>query len=236
LYRTLSEEILFFGKWRETVGHEEWFALQVRTGAERQVATTLRAKGYEEFLPLWTVTRKSVSSLMPLFPGYLFCQINPHAQGLIVTTPGVIRILAFGGRPAPIDPEEIRSIQIIVNSGVPLCTWWGLQLGDKVYVQDGPLRGAVGIVTSIRAKQRLVVSIPMMMRTIAAEIDPEWVTALGPLPAHKPPVSGGYGNPLGKSSAATARTTPALGMLPVLPDQQQNLWGSEGVERRMSQA
>ena len=57
-----------------------------------------------------------------------------------------------------------------------------------MYIQEGPLQGAVGVLTSIRAKQRLVVSITMMMRTIAAEVDPEWVTALSPLPPRKPPI------------------------------------------------
>jgi len=168
----------------------EWFALQVRTRTEHQVATMLRAKGYEEFLPTQNVkNKKSASFPAPLFPGYVFCRINPNVHGLIVTTPGVIRIVEFGGKPAPIDPEELRSVQLIVNSGVPTCVWQGLHLGDKVYIQEGPLQGAVGVLTSIRAKQRLVVSITMMMRTVAAEVDPEWVTALSPLPPRKPPAS-----------------------------------------------
>ena len=169
---------------------QNWFALHVRIRTEHQVATILRAKGYEEFLPLWNARRKGVTSPTPLFPGYVFCRMNPRAQGLIVTTPGVIRIVSFGGRPAPIDPEEVRSLQIIVNSGLPICSWRGLHPGDKVHIQEGPLRGAVGIITSIRAKQRLVVSIPMMMRSIAAEIDPDWVAAAGLVSPHKAPVSG----------------------------------------------
>ena len=94
----------------------EWFALQVRTRTEHQVATMLRAKGYEEFLPTHNVkNKKSASFPAPLFPGYVFCRINPNAHGLIVTTPGVIRIVEFGGKPAPVDPEELRSVQLIVN-------------------------------------------------------------------------------------------------------------------------
>ncbi len=155
----------------------EWFALQVRIRAEHQVATVLRTKGYEEFLPTHGVTKKKDSSPLPLFPGYVFCRINPNAHGRIVTTPGVIRFVQFGGKPAPIDPEEIRSVQLIVNSGVPICVSHGLQLGDSVYIQKGPLRGAVGVLAGIRSKQRLIVSITMMMRTVIAEIDPEWVKA-----------------------------------------------------------
>lgn len=205
---------------------ENWFALHVRIKTEDRVAAILRAKGYEEFLPLWNVRRKSVSSPTPLFPGYVFCRMNPRAQGLIVTTPGVIRIVAFGGRPAPIAPEEIRSIQIIVNSGLPISTWRGLHLGDKVQIQDGPLRGAVGIITSIRTKQRLVVSIPMMMRTIAAEIEPDWVAAANPVPPPKPPVSVGH---LGGAWQRTGTTdSPGHGISSMQHSQPSALWNAGG--------
>jgi|SRR6476646_772801 len=161
----------------------EWFALQVRSRTEHQVAAILQSKGYEEFLPVSRVRKKDSWCAVPLFPGYVFCRINPHSCGLIVTTPGVIRFVEFGGRPASIDPEEIKSIQVIVNSGVAACVMQGVHLGDRVCIQEGPLKGAIGILTSIRAKQRLVVSITMMMRTVAAEVDPSWVAALTPLPS-----------------------------------------------------
>ena len=163
----------------------EWFALQVRTRTERQVAAILQSKGHEEFVPIYRLQRKRGPRAVPLFPGYVFCRINPHACGLIVTTPGVIRFVEFGGRPAAIDPEEIKSIQLILSSGAPTYVLMGLHLGDRVCIREGPLRGAIGVLTSMRAKQRLVVSITMMMRTVAAEVDPEWVAVVAPLSQRK---------------------------------------------------
>lgn len=165
---------------------DQWFALQVRTRTEPQVSTILRAKGYEEFLPTYKARRSGTVTDSPLFPGYLFCRITSQACGLIVTTPGVIRIVEFGGKPAPIDSDEIRSLQVLVTSGAPLSAWHGLELGDRVYIEEGPLRGAVGVLTSFRAKQRLTVSITLMMRTVSAEIDHEWVTSLSPVRLRKP--------------------------------------------------
>jgi transcription antitermination factor NusG len=156
----------------------EWFALQVKSRTEYQVANMLRAKGYEEFLPARSTTKKEGVSLAPLFPGYVFCRLNPNAHGLVVTTPGVIRIVGFGGKAVPIDPEELQSIQLIVKSGVPTCVLHGLHPGDRVCVREGPLRGAIGVLTSIRAQRRFVVSLSMMMRTVAIEVAPEWITTL----------------------------------------------------------
>lgn len=153
-----------------------WFALQVRSRTEYLVATHLHSKGYEEFLPVSRVKKRGSWHDVPLFPGYVFCRINPHSCGLIVRTPGVIRFVEFGGRPALIDPEEIKSVQVIVNSGVAACVLEGLHPGDRVCIQEGPLKGTIGILTSVRAKQRLVVSITMMMRAVAVEVDPLWVT------------------------------------------------------------
>jgi transcription antitermination factor NusG len=160
---------------------DQWFALQVKIRTEHQVATILRSKGYEEFLPTHNVNKKQTADRKPLFPGYVFCRVNPMCVGLIVTTPGVLRIVKFGEKPAPIDPEEIRSIQLIADSGVPLSILQGLSVGDKVSIEDGPLRGAIGILSSIRSGRRLLVSISMMMRTVAAEVNPEWVRAVIPL-------------------------------------------------------
>ena len=163
--------------------HGQWFALQVRTRTEQQVATMLRWKGYEEFLPTHSVKKKNVSLQVPLFPGYIFCKVSAHAYGLIVTTPGVIRVVEFGGKPAPVDPEEIRSLQLIIGAGVSISVWKGLNVGDKVRIEQGPLQGAVGILASMRPKQRLLVSISMMMRTVVAEVNPEWVTTVDRKPA-----------------------------------------------------
>lgn len=171
------------------VVQNEWFALQVRTRTEQQVAMMLRAKGYEEFLPTCSVKKNCISYDAPLFPGYVFCRVNANVYGLIVTTPGVIRIVEFGGKPAPIDPEEIRSIQVLTNSGAPLCVWKGLNIGDKVRVEEGPLQGVVGILTSILPKQRLLVSISMMMRTVVVEVDPEWVKAVSPRIPRQAPIA-----------------------------------------------
>jgi len=158
----------------------EWFALQVKVHKEYQVAAILRSKGYEEFLPTRPIMKHNTSLQAPLFPGYVFCRTSPEVHGLMVTTPGVIRIVKFGNKPARIDPEELRSIQLAVDSGAPIYVSKGLHIGDKVRIQNGPLRGVIGILSSMYRRQRLLISITMMMRTVVAEVDPEWVTTIKP--------------------------------------------------------
>lgn len=157
-----------------------WFALQVRVRMELSVSAMLRAKGYEEFLPLrWS--NLSQSHAEPLFAGYVFCRLAPEACGRFVTTPGVIRVVGFGGRPTPVDAEEIIALQLVDKARWPVSACEGFHVGDKVVIEEGPLRGVSGILSSVRGQHRLLISVQILMRTVAVEVRPEWVTSLEPL-------------------------------------------------------
>jgi transcriptional antiterminator NusG len=157
-----------------------WFALQVRTQHERGVADFLRGSGYEWFLPMykcrkrWSDRVKEIET--PLFPGYLFCRFNPIERLPILKVPGVIQIVGYNRQPSEIDASEIRAIQTLVASGIPNQPWPYLHAGDKVQIESGPLRGMSGILTDFKGKHRLIVSITLLKRAVAVEIDAALIT------------------------------------------------------------
>jgi transcription termination/antitermination protein NusG len=159
-----------------------WFALQVRMRMELRVSAMLRAKGYEEFLPLQSPGARSAAE--PLFAGYVFCRLAPEACGRFVTTPGVIRVVGFGGRPAPVDPDEIIALQTVDKAKWPIAPCEEFHVGDKVIIEEGPLRGVSGVLSSVRGRHRLLISVQILMRTVAVEITPEWVASLEPIKRH----------------------------------------------------
>jgi transcription antitermination factor NusG len=152
-----------------------WFALQVRTQQEAGVAELLGGKGYEWFLPRYMCRKRWSDRIrevqLPLFPGYLFCRFNPLNRLPILKTPGVFRIVGYNRQPTPVDDAEIRSIQTLVCSGMPNQPWPFLHVGDRVQIESGPLRGAQGILTEFKGKHRLIVSITLLQRAVAVEID-----------------------------------------------------------------
>ena len=154
------------------------FAPQVQVRMELQVAVMLRAKGYEEFLPL---RRSPRCHSDPLFAGYVSCRISPEACGRFVTTPGVIRVVNFGGKPAPVNPEEIAALQLIEESKYAATAMEGLHVGDRITIEDGPLRNIRGTLSSIRGEHRLLTSVTIMMRTVAVEVRPEWIRSVEPV-------------------------------------------------------
>src|SRR5664280_350305 len=140
--------------------------------------STLRGKGYQEFFPLYRSRRRwsdrTKELELPLFPGYSFCQFDVNHRLPILTTPGVIGIVGAGKIPVPVDLEEIEAIRAILRSGLAAQPWPLLRVGSKVYIEGGPLAGLEGIITNTDKVYRLVVSVSLLQRSVAVEIDREW--------------------------------------------------------------
>jgi transcription antitermination factor NusG len=111
---------------------------------------------------------------LPLFPGYLFCRFDVRDRLPILTTPGVISIVGAGKTPVPVDDEEIEAIRAILRSGLAAQPWPFLRVGSKVYVEGGPLAGVEGIIANTDKVYRLVVSVSLLQRSVAVEINREW--------------------------------------------------------------
>jgi transcription antitermination factor NusG len=159
-----------------------WFALHVRSRAEQVVAASLRSKGYEAFLPLyrslnrWSDRVREVS--LPLFPGYVFCRFDPSRRLPIITTPGVVAVAGLGKSPEPVDLAELEAIQVLIRSGVPAVPWPYMRAGEPVRIERGALEGIEGILTAVKNEYRVVLSVTLLQRSVAVEIDRDWVRPL----------------------------------------------------------
>lgn len=144
-----------------------WYALQIRSRYERCVAGLLTAKGYEVFLPTYT-DPKRVERV--LFSGYLFCRVSEGVTGKIVTTSHVHRIVG-GPKPIPIDDQEIQNVRQIVRPQIRPQPHRYLPTGARVRIESGPLAGVEGVLASDKASKRLVISIHLLKRSVAAILD-----------------------------------------------------------------
>jgi transcription antitermination factor NusG len=176
-----------------------WFALQTRCRYENFVANHLRGSGYELFLPVYKCRRHWSDRIkefeLPLFPGYVFCRFNPLDRLPILVTPGVVRVVGVGKKPVPVDDAEVIAIRTVVESGLPGRSWPFLQVGQRVKVEQGPLSGIEGILMAFRGRHRLVLSVTLLQRSVAVEVDGAWVNATGSgLPANFPStcLAGGF--------------------------------------------
>ena len=159
-----------------------WFALQVRTRHEQGVASHLESIGYEWFLPLYKCRKRWSDRIketeVPLFPGYLFCRLNPQDRLPILKTPGVLQIVGYNRNPVPVDEMEINALQRLVSSGVPNHPWPYLEVGEQVRIESGPLRGLEGRIVEFKGNHRLVLSVKLLQRSVAVEMDSAFVEAV----------------------------------------------------------
>jgi len=165
----------------------DWFAVQVRSRYENAVATCLSAKGYECFLPTYWSRRRWSDRIkdleLPLFPCYFFCRFDPKDRLPILKTPSLISIVGIAQNPVPVDDAEIEAVRTLVNSGLRHQPWPYVSIGQKVRIEYGALWGLEGILQSFKGRHRIVVSVTLLQRSVAAEIDSAWVT---PTPQHLP--------------------------------------------------
>lgn len=162
---------------------QSWFAIHIRMHDHNTVDTVLRHKGYEVFDPSYNDTRliggREKSVRKPLFPGYLFCSLDPHYRLPVLTVPGVISILGVGNMLTPVAPEEIDAIRRTVASGLPVEPYRLLQPGEPVRVKKGPLAGIVGVVVNYKGKCRLVITVKALNdRSVSVELDRSAITPL----------------------------------------------------------
>jgi transcription antitermination factor NusG len=156
-----------------------WFAILVRTSKEKTASLLLENTGYECFVPTskyirrWSDRIKEVE--VPLFPGYFFCRMNPHNRLPVLMTPGVIQIVGVGKTPIPVEEEEMAAIRRVGKSGLPTMPWPYLEVGHVVRIEEGPLNGLTGIVLKIKSGLKLVLSVSLLQRSVAVEIDRTWV-------------------------------------------------------------
>jgi|SRR5271157_834772 len=175
-------------------GSLPWFAIRVRSRAEQLVGTALSGKGYEIFLPTYLECRRYSSCVKKvdaaLFPGYLFCRLDVNRRLPVLSTTGVEHIVSTAGAPHPIEESEIAAIRTVIESRLATVPWPYLKVGTPVRIEFGPLAGLEGLVVTEKSRQRLVLSVHLLQRSVAVEIERSWVRPLAPAAARRAAVPG----------------------------------------------
>jgi transcription antitermination factor NusG len=163
-----------------------WFALQVRTRWENSTAVLLEGKGYKTLLPTHKTKKRWIGKMRevmaPLFPGYVFCNFDPQKRLPILITPGVISVVSLGRVPLPVDDAEIAAIEKVVASGCQAEPFPYLEVGQRIRIENDSLYGLEGMLVQFKGSSRIVVSVSLLRRSVALEID-RWSVA--PLEASK---------------------------------------------------
>lgn len=159
-----------------------WYAVQTCANHEKRVRQQLDLRVVETYLPVYESVRqwkdRRVRRELPLFPGYLFVRLALCDRLRVLRTPSVVRIVEFGGQAAALPDQEIEILRRGLTHELGIEPYPYLKVGRRVRVRTGPLQGLEGILVRKKNRSRFVISVDLIMRSVAVEID---VTELEPI-------------------------------------------------------
>ena len=154
----------------------QWFAVWTRSRHEVVVREQLEKKRIDAFLPTiprwsrWKDRKKKID--WPLFPGYCFARFDPDDVLPILKCTGVVSIVSFDGKPAPIPEFELESIRVLVGSDLQYDPCPLVREGMMVEVVHGPLRGVIGrLLRKDTRHARLVLSVDLIGQAVSVEVE-----------------------------------------------------------------
>jgi len=154
---------------------EQWFAVRTKSNREAVVTRALTGKGLDAWFPRYRDHRpNSLIHGKAAFPGYVFCRLNVTRRMPVLTTPGVIGLVSSGKIPLPLDPNEITSLRLVMESLLPVGPHSYLKDGDSVRITSGPLMGAEGYIVRTNV-DHLVVCITLLQRSVCVAVESQWL-------------------------------------------------------------
>jgi len=89
----------------------------------------------------------------------------------ILQVPGVASLVGFAGTPTALPESDIERLKQGLASGVRAQPHPFLTIGRKVRIKSGPLAGVAGILLRRKNALRVVVSLSLIQRSVALEVD-----------------------------------------------------------------
>lgn len=151
-------------------GTVDWYLLQTKAGQEKLALENLERQKYHPWLPKLRVRRRRGVRIEPMFPGYLFVQLNPTVDnfGPIRSTLGVLRLVQFGSVYARLPERFVMELrQRADEHGICESAKPTLHAGDRVEIIDGVLSGYEAVVAEIKSRDRIALLLDIAGRHVA---------------------------------------------------------------------
>lgn len=166
----------------EPPSNPRWYAVYTCSRREKRVAEVLAKRQVEFFLPTYKTVRRwkdrRVTLDLPLFPGYVFTRIKAGDRLRVLEVPGVVRFVCFDGRPQPLPDCDVEALRNGLCMKLKAQPYPYLKVGHRVRIKYGPLQGVEGILVRKKDSLRLVISLDLIMRSVAVEVDAADIEAL----------------------------------------------------------
>ncbi len=154
-----------------------WTAVRTKPRCEKAFARYCEGHKVPHYLPLRRrverYQRRTVTTWLPMFPGYVFVQYNPERSGELVNSHKILNILDIGPTGEAVLVEELRALQKMEALGrtAEIEVMPEIVPGEKVRITGGPLHGVTGIVERRVGSVRVTVNVEILGQAVATEMD-----------------------------------------------------------------
>jgi transcription antitermination factor NusG len=156
--------------------HERmWFAVYAHSRHEKTVEQKLKIREIDSFLPLYREIHRWKNGCkqeleLPLFPNYLFVRIGKAERSRVLDVPGVLGLIGSGPQLSPVPDLEIEKLR--AGTSQYACEPHPyLKVGQRVRIVCGAMEGLVGVLIRKKNQCRVVLTLEMIMRSVAVDVD-----------------------------------------------------------------
>ena len=154
-----------------------WYAIYTRSRFEKKLLSELTDRSIEVFLPMreilsrWKDRKKRI--WIPLFPGYIFVnQVDtPENRYRVLNIPGAVRFVGHEGCADETPEEQILSVRRFLEAKIAIDPYPYLEVGQRVEIVAGPLKGLMGILVKKKGRFRFVLQVDLIRQAVSVEID-----------------------------------------------------------------
>jgi transcription antitermination factor NusG len=173
------DELLLPASFLET----RWYAVYTCANHEKRVTAELYARNVEHFLPLYSSVRRwkdrRVNLELPLFPGYVFVRLALRERLKVLQIPSVVHLVGFSGQPVAVADEEMDMLRSALSRRLRAAPHPFLTAGRRVRITGGPFAGLEGVLKRKKGHLRMVVSLELIQRSVAFDVDAADVRPVG---------------------------------------------------------
>jgi len=149
-----------------------WFVAHTRPRCEKRLAESCVEAGLNHFLPLYQSVKsypgKRIIFKKPLFPGYVFLELDENEPARIRQNRFVARLLE------PADQQEfiqqLEDIRLALESEREVRLAPNITEGKRVQIRSGPLRGLEGLVLRRQGITEVVLRLDFIAQAAAVQV------------------------------------------------------------------
>ena len=155
-----------------------WYAVHTKPRQEATAERNLQRQGFAIYSPKIRVRKlkrnKWVKVVEPLFPRYLFIQVDPdqHSLAPVRSTVGVAGLVRFGQQLRPVPDTVIAFLRQAENPETHQhhADEWPHRSGDEVEVLEGPFKGLSAIFQAATSEDRALLLIDLLGRQNTVDV------------------------------------------------------------------